>query len=773
MATLRHDSLVWRLVALAGGAFAITALVVLLRVDAVTRSVIHDRGREVYAERTASILRRLEQQAARLQLTGQPDAYRADFQESILRELSDRLDQQPGGTGAAFILGRDGDLLLGAPGAAGTRSALAGLELPAPPSPAGGERVVTGPGGREQWLLYRPFPTWGWTVGYRVPMAALLADADTVRRQLVIVWVAVTSLMLLGLALLLRREVRPLRDLTGAAAAMAEGDLERDLRVEPRGEVRVLAEAFVEMRAAIRRQLAELRESEARYRRIFDAMDDGLLLLDQDGRIVAANPSAAALYGWSPQQLVGRGVSGLLREQDQELARQLVSPPADRPLQRSAITRDREGQELETEVGAVRLEFQGRPHGLVILRNVSEQRRLERQLLQSQKLESVGRLAGGVAHDFNNLLTPVLGYSEMLLADPGLGEQAHRDLEAIRRAGERARNLARQLLAFSRRQVLELTDLNLGLVVREFEPILRRTLREDIDLVVSCHDQDCNLHADLGQIEQIIMNLAINAMDAMPDGGRIEVTTDCRELDGRTRREYVDLEAGRYVTLTVRDTGPGIPEDLLDRVFEPFFTTKDAGKGTGLGLATIHGIVRQHGGAVSLRNHPTGGCEVEILLPCVPAAEAAAEPPAEVESRPLPAGAGETVVVVEDDSMVRTLVETLLVKHGYRVRAYADGRACLQALLAEPRPADLLLADVIMPSLNGPDLRDHLREAGFSLPVLFMSGYAGETLVRQGVADARADFLQKPLEADALLSRIRGLLAAARDAADRDAADPA
>jgi len=356
----------------------------------------------------------------------------------------------------------------------------------------------------------------------------------------------------------------------------------------------------------------------------------------------------------------------------------------------------------------------------------------------------------------------VLGYSEMLLADPLLGEQARTDIEAIRRAGERARVLARQLLAFSRRQVLELRDLNLGRVLRDFEPILRRTLREDIDLVISCKDQECNLHADLGQIEQIIMNLAINAMDAMPDGGRIMVATSCRELDGGREMPYVDLPAGTYTRLSVRDTGPGVAAEILDRVFEPFFTTKEAGKGTGLGLATIHGIVRQHGGAASLRNHPAGGCEVEILLPCQPVRADADAAPSAPEDREYPHGSGETVVLVEDDSMVRTLVQTLLTKHGYRVRAFADGNACLTALRAEPKPADLLLTDVIMPGLNGPDLRDRLREAGFALPVLFMSGYAGETLMRRGLADAHADFLQKPLEPDVLLTRIRSMLAQAR-----------
>jgi len=759
---MTRGSLVWRLIGLTGGVFAVTALAVFVLVDSHVRTVIQDRAREVYAERVAGVLRRLEHQAGRLQLTGQPDVYEAGFQESVLRELDDLLLQDEDQAIYPFILGEQGQVLLHPEREAGDTAYADLLQLPSPPSPAGGESTYHGPAGHEHWVLYRPFPAWDWTVGYCVPTRLLMADADAIRHQLVVIWVSVTSLMMLVLALVLRQEVRPLRELTRAAAAMADGDLQRDVAVQRHGEVGVLTGAFVEMRAAIRRQLAELRESESRYRQIFDAMADGLVLLDEDGHIVAANPGAAAMYGWVPGQLEGRPVSDLLREQDTALAQQLITPPADHPLELTGITRDREDRELETELGAVRLAFQGRPHALVILRDVTEQRRLERQLLQSQKLESVGRLAGGVAHDFNNLLTPVLGYSEMLLSDPQMGEEARNDLQAIRRAGERARNLARQLLAFSRRQVLELRDLNLGHVVREFEPILRRTLREDVDLVVTCHDQDCNLHADLGQIEQIIMNLAINAMDAMPDGGRIELTTGCVDLGGRRHPESLDLPPGCYATLTVRDTGPGVPAEILDRVFEPFFTTKEAGKGTGLGLATIHGIVRQHGGVVNLTNHPQGGCMVEILLPCVPPSDPVVEePPADTERQYL-TGSGETVVLVEDDSMVRNLVKTLLTKHGYRVRAYPDGRVALHELLAAPRPADLLLTDVIMPGLNGPDLRDRLREAGFTLPVLFMSGYAGETLMRQGLADARADFLQKPLEPESLLRHVRDLLVQAQ-----------
>jgi len=760
MAAVRRNSLVWRLLALLGGAFAVTSLVVFLLVDSLIRQVVYHSSLEVYSERVEAILRRLEQQVDRLELTGQPDVYRADFQDLVLRELATVHDSDPAAEVFPFILDRDGAVLLHPRYPRGDLTYVEHIHALSDSAKRRGEYEFTSPDGDRQWATFQPFPPWGWVVGYRVPVSVLMADAELIRQQLIVVWFTVTPLVLLLVALVLRRVTRPLSELADAAAAMAAGALDRAVATEHPGEVGVLADVFVHMRDAIRRQLSELRESESRYRQIFDAGADGLLLLDQDGRIVAANPRAAATYGWSTQQLTGRHIEGLLREHDRELAQALRMPPADTPLSLSGVTCDREGRELETELSAVRLAFQGQAHALVILRDVTAQRRLERQLLQSQRLESVGRLAGGIAHDFNNLLTPVLGYSEMLLQNPGLPVEARGDLEAIQRAGERARNLARQLLAFSRRQVLEMRDLNLGQTIADFEPILRRTLREDIDLVLERSDERHRVRADLSQVEQIIMNLAINALDAMPDGGRLEMITAWRRLDAATAAQYPGLAPGDFASLTVRDTGPGIPPEIIDRVFEPFFTTKEAGKGTGLGLATIHGIVSQHEGWVGVRNHPAGGCVVEILLPCLPHVDV--PPSADARgARRLARGHGETVILVEDDDMVRDLIRALLTKHGYAVRAYASGPGCFDALSTQPQPADLLLTDVVMPGLNGPELRDRLLAAGFALPVLFMSGYAGETLLRRGLADVRADFLQKPLLPEQLLQKIRQMLDAA------------
>jgi PAS domain S-box-containing protein len=766
MGTLRRDSLVWRLLALLGGAFSVTALAVFMLVSGEVDRVVLDSGRKVYAQRLASVMRSLEAQNLRLVRTGQPETYQADFQEAAARNLAQmhyQDDDEAAPEVFPFIVDASGTVVAHPVLAPGelvgdemVRSLLSG------DGDARREFEFTDLSRRTHWCIRDTFAPWDWTVAYCVPTAELMADARMIQRWLAVVWVGVTMLVLAGLTAVLRREIRPLLDLSRAAGAMTAGDLEAEVQTHLPGELGVLSRSFADMRDAVRGQIIALRESETRYRRIFDAMSDGLLLLDQDGGIVAANPQAARTYGWSQEQLASRPLTAILQPRDHELARALRTPPADHPLELSGVTCDREGHLLQTEIGAVRLSFGGVPHSLVILRDVTAQRRLENQLHQSQKLESVGRLAGGIAHDFNNLLTPVLGYSEMLMDDTSLSDDARSDLQAIHRAGERARNLARQLLAFSRRQVLEMRELDLARAAADFEPILRRTLREDIELVLSVEADQCLVQADLSQVEQVIMNLAVNALDAMPDGGRVEIAVGSRFLD-RAALEAAQLElpSGDYCYLVVRDTGPGLDDAVLEHAFEPFFTTKEAGKGTGLGLATIHGIAKQHGGAITLRNRPKGGCEAELLLPLATSRGTVTdgEPLPIDDDDPMPRGDGETVVLVEDDDMVRNLVRHLLVKYGYEVRAYPDGVACLEDLVQHPEPAELLLTDVVMPGLNGPELRDRLAALGSTMPVIFMSGYTGDILLRRGLGDTGPDFVQKPIMPGQLLTRIRQTLA--------------
>lgn len=384
-----------------------------------------------------------------------------------------------------------------------------------------------------------------------------------------------------------------------------------------------------------------------------------------------------------------------------------------------------------------------------------ERTALLEQLAQAQKMESVGRLAGGVAHDFNNLLTPIMGHGELLLESFGAEDVRRRDLEGILRAAERARLLVRQLLAFSRKQALELRPLDLNQTIADFTKLLRRTIREDIHIEFLPAPVLPAVRADVVQIEQVIMNLAVNAQDAMPSGGQLTIQTAWITPESGAGDAPRDPSDSGMVELTVRDTGRGMDAATRERIFEPFFTTKSDGNGTGLGLATVYGIVAQHGGAIQVESREGEGSAFVVSLPAVgPAVEEAGTAGAAAAA----ASGSETILLVEDDEAVRRFAESVLKRHGYAVLVAGDGREALAILARRESPVDLLLTDVVMPGISGREL--YLRAAGErpNLRVLFMSGYASEAVFPHGLMVGDAHFLQKPFTGGALVSRIRDVL---------------
>ncbi|HEX9670972.1 MAG TPA: response regulator [Thermoanaerobaculia bacterium] len=387
--------------------------------------------------------------------------------------------------------------------------------------------------------------------------------------------------------------------------------------------------------------------------------------------------------------------------------------------------------------------------------DVTERKSLEEQLRQAQKMEAIGRLAGGIAHDFNNLLTVILGYGSVVAGRVAPDLEASRNLEEMLLAAERAATLTRQLLSFSRRQVLQPRLVDLNAVVRGVEQMLHRLLGEDVELRAELAPDLGRVLADAGQVEQVLVNLAVNARDAMPGGGRLTIATSDRELDAAYAAEHVDVQPGHYVELAVTDTGTGIEPEVLSHLFEPFFTTKETGKGTGLGLATSYGIVRQSGGHIWVYSEPGRGACFKIYLPRAEAPAAAAR--REAVSAP-GRGREETVLLVEDDSTLRRLARTVLDGQGYRVMEADSAAAALEAVAAHQGRIDLLLTDVVMPGLGGPDLGRRLRAELPGLKVLLMSGYADDAVGRHGVLDAGTAFLQKPFNAAGLARKVREVL---------------
>ncbi len=387
----------------------------------------------------------------------------------------------------------------------------------------------------------------------------------------------------------------------------------------------------------------------------------------------------------------------------------------------------------------------------------TERKRLESQLLQSQKLEAVGQLAAGVAHDFNNLLNVITGYSELLLRSlPAQGTDRERT-EQIRRAADRGAGLTRQLLAFSRRQVLEPRVLDLNAALADVQSMLARLIGEDIKIVTSFDPALGRVFADPGQMEQVLVNLVVNARDAMPSGGALVLETSNADLDDSYVRTHPGSRAGTYVRLAVSDTGHGMDAATASRIFEPFFTTKPRGKGTGLGLATVHGIVQQSGGHLDVYTEPGHGTTFKIYLPRVDASD---ERPSDEGTRAEARGGTETIVLVEDEEGLRALIREVLEDAGYHVVEAADPEQGLAAVRAHPKGIDLLMTDVILPQMRGNELADRVRKISPSARVLFMSGYTDEAIGQHAVLTPGAHFLQKPFALSALLAKVRAVLEA-------------
>ena len=483
------------------------------------------------------------------------------------------------------------------------------------------------------------------------------------------------------------------------------------------------------------------------------------------GEVTTWNRAAETVFGWTAEEAIGRPLPCVppdrLAEFDEFRSHVLQSNSF---TGRETIRQRKDGTRIDVSISTAALhDAEGRATGLVATYvDISGRKRAEEalrhsqeQLRQAQKMEAVGRLAGGVAHDFNNLLSAILSYSEMVLADLPDPHPSRDDIEQIRQAGMRAAELTHQLLAFSRRQLLQLRTLSLNTVVASVDRMLRRVIGEDIELRTSLAPDLGFARADPNQLEQVLMNLAVNARDAMPVGGTLTLTTANVEVRGTDRGDPAELRPGRYVTLSVSDTGVGMTPDVMERIFEPFFTTKGPGHGTGLGLSTVYGIVAQSGGQVFVASEAGAGSTFTIYLP---AHAADAEPVLPPAALPAVRGGAETVLLVEDEDLVRQLTREILRRNGYRVLEACDGVAAL-ALLREHRGTiDLLLTDVVMPRMSGHELVEQARPLRPDMRILYVSGYSEEAIARQGQLTEGVELLAKPFTPGELTAKIRQLL---------------
>jgi PAS domain S-box-containing protein len=510
-----------------------------------------------------------------------------------------------------------------------------------------------------------------------------------------------------------------------------------------------------------------LKMSEEKYRTILENIEDGYFEVDIAGNFTFFNDSLCRMLGYSKDEMIGMNNR---KYTDQENAKKLYE--AFNKVYRTGEPIKGFGWEVFKKDGtkgfgevsvSLMKDSKGVPIGFRgIARDITERKRaeeekaaLQEELRQSQKMEAIGSLAGGIAHDFNNLLTVISGNCQLSLLELKGGGSLKGNLEEIKGAADRATSLTRQLLAFSRRQVLDMKILNLNAIIRDLEKMLRRVIGEDIELVTSLADDLGTVKTDPGWIEQVIMNLAVNARDAMPSGGKLIIETSNAELDEPYARSHVAIKPGAYVKLCVNDTGIGMTPEVREHIFEPFFTTKKKGKGTGLGLSTVYGIVKQSGGNIWVDSEPGLGTTYNIYLPRV---DEPLEEMRKKEMRQELLDGGETILVVEDEEDVRRLTVRILQRQGYKVLEASGGNEALVLSKERKEPIHMVLTDVVMPGISGPQLTDQLINLHPKMKVLYMSGYTDNAVFHHGVLEKGVNYIQKPFTIDGLMKKMREVL---------------
>jgi hypothetical protein len=494
---------------------------------------------------------------------------------------------------------------------------------------------------------------------------------------------------------------------------------------------------------------------------LLESASQAILVIDRGGRIVLANRRAGEMFGYAGGELTGARIELLVPESSRGAHSRQRDEYFERPKARpmgiglDLSGRRKDGVEFPVEVSLSTVETEEGIFGIAFVSDISVRKALEGQLVHAQKMEAVGRLAGGVAHDFNNMLTVIAGYNRMILDELSTMDPLRGYAEEILKAADRAASLTNKLLAFSRRQIMQPRVINLNAVILQTENMLRRLIGEDIQLVMSLSADTGNIRSDPNHIEQAIVNLAVNARDAMPLGGRISIETCNTQIDETYVKTHMGVQPGEFVMIAVTDTGHGMDSATRQNIFEPFFTTKQRGKGTGLGLATVYGMVKQSGGDIWVYSEPGQGTTFKLYFPRV--SEPVSTGSVEEAERP-GHDTGETVMLVEDEAQVRDLEVRMLKQLGYKVLAAANGEEALDVSRGYAGTISLLVTDVVMPHMSGKQVAEALLSRRPELRVLYLSGYTENTIGHHGVLDSSVDFLTKPFTREALARKMREIL---------------
>ena len=605
--------------------------------------------------------------------------------------------------------------------------------------------------------------------------ARIEQDLRTSRNEILLFGTILALCLSVVIYYVARGLTKPIERLTEAARDMASGNLDQDINTGGVREIASLGQSFIRMRDAIRSKMADLaaqnealKESEERLRLALTAANQGLY----DSNILTGktkvSPEYATMLGYDPEEFQETNARWIecLHPDDRERVVETYRAYVNGKIPSYEVefrqrTRSGDWKWILSLGKIVARDAEGNPlrmlgtHTDITERKRAEEEkaRLEAQLLQAQKMESIGRLAGGVAHDFNNMLSVILGYTELIKSRLPADNPLMKSILEIERAGIRSRDITSQLLAFSRKQIIEPRVVDLNEQISHTQKTLARLIGEDIELLFCPGNDLWRIKIDPAQVDQILMNLAVNARDAMPIGGKLTIETGNSHLDGAYSKSHPGFVPGKYVLMAVSDNGAGMDREVLSHVFEPFFTTKELGKGTGLGLATVYGIVTQNGGAIDVYSEPGQGTTFKIYLPRV----TEEEPREKNEAAPFASGT-ETVLLVEDDVMVRGMAASMLEEMGYTVLVAETPQDALLLCEKQDTLVDLLLTDVVMPGMSGIELRDRLKAVRPGLKVLFMSGYTSDVIVHHGVLEKGIHFIHKPFSITDLACKIREAL---------------
>lgn len=659
----------------------------------------------------------------------------------------------------ASLVGLGARVYIGSAGGAWTDQARTTAPPPVPAESLLKMRVYEREAGVRQLAVGAEVEGAPWMTVTEFPVATILAPSSAFLRRGLLGGALLLAIGVLLGALLTRQVTRPLRELTDATERMTSGD--RAVRVPVRGgdELGRLGAAFNAMAAEVEHEVEARSAAEAQWRMLFRANPHPMWVFDQETlAFLAVNDAAIARYGWTREEFLAMTIADIRPPEDLSRMREAVVGDPHRIV--TAVPwrhHNRDGEVFPVEVSSTSVIFDGRKARFVMAHDISRRVALEEQLRQVQRLEAVGRLAGGVAHDFNNNLAVISACAEMAISDLSEAGQPTEAVEEILRAANQAHVLTRQLLTFSRQQVTRPVVLDPNIVVANVERMISRIIEENVLISVRPSPATLPVRVDPGQLEQVLLNLAVNARDALPRGGEIAITTSGREVDEDSIAMYGLDAPGHYVVIAVSDNGTGMSPEVRAQIFDPFFTTKEPGKGTGLGLATAYGIVTAAGGAISVYSELGVGSTFRVYLPVATevAAEASGSIPAVMTA--LPKG-DETVLLVEDDVAVRTITANVLTRLGYAVVAVEDADAALTLNADVMSRIHLVLSDVVMPGMDGPELVAQLRAANPALQAILMSGYAGDAIRSRGVEANGLPFIEKPFSVATLAVTVRSVL---------------